>query len=68
MARFTDGTTRDVTTTAQWDTSNPSLATVTNAGVVTLVGAGDVEVRATYQSVSGTLRLMTRPEVVLTLW
>jgi hypothetical protein len=67
-ARFSDGTTRDVTTAAQWDSSNPSLATVTNTGVVTVVAAGDVEVRATYQSVSGTFQLITRPEPVVTLW
>ena len=68
MARFSDGTTRDVTTAAQWDSSSPSMATVTSTGAVTVVGAGEVELRATYHGVSGTFRLVTRPEVVLTLW
>jgi hypothetical protein len=60
MASMTDRTTRDVTALAQWDSSNPSLATV-SAGRVTVLGNGEVDVRATYQGVSGSLRLVVMP-------
>jgi hypothetical protein len=61
-ARMSDASTRDVTMSAAWESSNPSLATVSAAGVLTVINTGEVEVRATYQSVTGSLRiLVTRP-------
>ena len=57
-ARMSDGSTRDVTTSALWQTSNPALATISSSGVLTAVGSGEVEARATYQSVMGTLKLV----------
>src|SRR5205814_1649596 len=66
-AQFADGTSRDVTSAAQWDSSNPSFATVSNTGLVTIAGAGEVELRATYQGVSGSFRLITRAAPVAAL-
>jgi hypothetical protein len=57
-ARLSDNTTRDVTALAAWQSSNASLAAVSSTGVVTVVGSGEVDVRATYQSVSGSLHLL----------
>src|SRR5262245_37639034 len=54
-ADFSDNTSRDVTASARWDTSNASLATVTQAGVLTAVGSGQVDVRATFENVTGTM-------------
>jgi hypothetical protein len=54
---LSDGTSRNVTTTSAWESSNPALATVSDAGLVTVVSGGDVDFRATYQSVAGTLRV-----------
>ena len=56
-ARFVDGTSRDVTASATWNTSDPSLAAVSAAGLVTAVGNGQVDVRATYQGVTGVLTM-----------
>jgi len=68
-ARFSDNTTKDVTSVAQWASSNPSAATVASTGMVTVVGSGDVELRATYQTVTNSLRLTVifspRPAVTL---
>jgi hypothetical protein len=68
-AHFSDATTRDVTAAAQWQSSNPSLATIAPTGMVTVVGTGDVDVRATYQTVTGSLHLVVvlapRPAVTL---
>lgn len=57
-ARMSDGSTRDVTTSAQWQSSNTTLATISPAGVLTALGSGEVEARATYQNVAGTLKLV----------
>jgi len=56
-AQMTDGSSLDVTNTSTWQTSDPSIATVTPTGLLTTVGTGSVEARATYQGVTGTLRL-----------
>lgn len=61
VARFADNTTRDVTSAAQWESSNTLLATVATGGKVTVLGAGEVELRAIYQNMSGSLRLVVMP-------
>jgi hypothetical protein len=68
-AQFSDSTTKDVTSLAQWSSSNASLATVTATGMVTVVGTGTVDLRATYQTVSNSLTVVVllspRPAVTL---
>jgi hypothetical protein len=60
-ARMSDTTTRDVTTLAAWETSNAALATVSPTGVLTVVGSGEIEARATYQGVMGTVKMVVTP-------
>ena len=43
------GAAQDVTTIATWTTSDPTVATVTSAGLVTAVGPGTVSIAVTYQ-------------------
>src|SRR5204863_8785065 len=43
-----------VTSQATWSSSNTSVATVTNSGVVTGIGVGIADITATYQGASGT--------------
>jgi Carboxypeptidase regulatory-like domain/Bacterial Ig-like domain (group 2) len=57
MARLSDGNSQDVTRLATWESSNQAVATVSPAGMVTVVGAGELDVRATYQNVSGSMHL-----------
>lgn len=57
-ARMSDGNARDVTGAATWESSNPVLATVSSTGRVTVVGNGELDVRATYQSVAGSMHLL----------
>lgn len=57
-AQLSDGTSKDVTSVATWVSSNPALATVSTTGVVTVVGSGELDVRASYQSVTGSLHLL----------
>jgi hypothetical protein len=58
-----------VTPVAKWESSMPSLATVAPTGMVTVAGSGDVDLRATYQAVTGSLHLRVvytpRPPVTL---
>ena len=46
-ARLSDGTNTDVTRSARWESTNPTLATVSDTGMVTVVSNGEVDVRAT---------------------
>jgi hypothetical protein len=56
-ATLSNGTTQSVTSKATWQTSNVAIATVNNAGAVTGVGPGDVDITATYQAVAGRARI-----------
>lgn len=60
MAQLSDGKSQDVTGMASWSSSNPQIATVAN-GLVTVSGSGEVDVRATYQNVSGGIHLVVTP-------
>src|SRR3982751_2646958 len=54
---LSDGTTEDVTSTASWMSSDPSVVTVSAAGAVTGVGAGTASVFATVGTTTGALQL-----------
>jgi hypothetical protein len=57
-AAFSDGSNRDVTTSAAWVTSDPQVATVAATGRVTVLQSGEIDVRATYESVMGSVHLV----------
>jgi hypothetical protein len=61
VAAFSDGSSREVTADAQWISSDASVATVSSSGQVAVVKAGAVEIRATYQSVTGSAALTVAP-------
>ena len=52
-AVMSNSTTQTVTTQSSWQSSNTTVATVTVTGMVAAVGAGEADIRATYQSVTG---------------
>jgi hypothetical protein len=52
-AALSNGTTRDVTAQATWSSSNPSVASVGSTGNVAGVSAGEADIVATYQGVTG---------------
>ncbi|MCA9027000.1 MAG: DUF1553 domain-containing protein [Planctomycetaceae bacterium] len=49
-ANFTDGNTRDVTRWVKWSSSNEAVATIDEAGTVTVIGPGEGAIVATYAS------------------
>jgi hypothetical protein len=62
-AKLSDGTTQDVTSTAHWESSDTTVATISAAGTVFVMGSGSVSLKATYQNVSGSLQtVVTKPE------
>ena len=66
-AALSDGTTRDVTRTAAWGTSDSQVAIVTSTGLVTVNRSGEVDVRAVFQGVTATDHLIVSLPVKFTL-
>lgn len=56
-ARYSDGSTSDVTSQATWDSSNKAHATISAAGIATGVAAGSTEISATFGGRTGTATL-----------
>ena len=52
-ATLSNGATQNVSNQATWQSSNTAIVTVSTAGLVTGVSNGDVDVRATYEGVTG---------------
>src|SRR5690242_18844324 len=52
-ANFSDGTKRDVSSSATWTTADANIATVSGAGLVTGKTGGSTTITATFQSVGG---------------
>lgn len=53
-ANLSNGTAQTVTGQSTWRSSNTSVASVTDAGLVTGIDVGDADITATYQGASGT--------------
>jgi hypothetical protein len=61
-ATSSDNTTQSVTNASSWSSSNSSVASVSASGAVTGVAAGDADITATYQTISGKARVtVVRP-------
>jgi hypothetical protein len=60
-ANMSNGTTQNVSTTASWQSSNASIATVSNTGLATGVAQGNADIRATFQGMTGSLGLQVNP-------
>jgi hypothetical protein len=55
-AKMSDGTSTDVTLIAKWESSDATIATVASNGLVVINASGTVTLKATYQTVSGTMQ------------
>ena len=64
-AALSDGTSRSVSGQASWQSSSTSVATVSSGGMVTAMAAGEADIRATYQNVTGGVHVtVTAPSPV----
>lgn len=61
-ARLSDGSTQNVTGLATWHSSDSATATVSSSGFVRVLATGPIEIRAVYQDMTGSSRLIvSRP-------
>jgi hypothetical protein len=54
---YSDSSTKDLTSSATWTTSNTAIATIDSAGLASMVSAGTTTITATSESVSGSATL-----------
>ncbi|HEY0263672.1 MAG TPA: Ig-like domain-containing protein [Granulicella sp.] len=47
VAKLSDGTTKDITSTVQWTSSNASVATISSTGLMQAKGVGTAQIKAT---------------------
>ena len=59
-ATYSDGSTHNVTTTAQWSVVNTAVATINPSGVATAVASGSTAVTASFGGMTGTATLNVR--------
>src|ERR1700757_4901360 len=55
---FSDGSTKDMTASAAWSSSNPAVATISNSGLATSLTIGRVQITATSGSIRGSTTLI----------
>jgi hypothetical protein len=60
-AYFSDGSRQDVTSETSWQSSNPTAATITSAGVLSLLSKGVTTITATYQGKSSSRGISVFP-------
>ena len=60
---YTDDTRQTLTSSVAWRSSEPNVATVSDAGVMTFVTNGTVIVTATYQDKSGSVSVSVPPDI-----
>jgi hypothetical protein len=66
-ATQSDGTVVDVTNLAAWQSSAPTIASVSPSGILTAAAEGSVDVSATYKNVKGTVHADVRPTCTVSL-
>lgn len=64
MGTFSDGSQQDLTSTANWATDSPQVATIDSSGLATTVSVGTTSVSATSGSVSGSGSLTVTPSIL----
>jgi hypothetical protein len=64
MGLFADGTTRDLTNSVSWTSSDSTITSITSSGMLTAKNSGQVVITATSQGVKGTFNLTIAPALV----
>ena len=55
--RYSDNSSKDLTNSSTWSSSNPAAATISSSGMATAKGLGSTTITATYSGVTGTTTL-----------
>src|SRR5437660_2714436 len=61
QGRYSDSSTKDLTNTATWSSSDTTVATITPGGLVTGVKAGNVKIGAVQNGINGSTALTVKP-------
>jgi uncharacterized protein YjdB len=67
MATYSDASTQDITASASWSTSSPSVVNVSGSGLVTAQALGTAPVKATSGSVSGSAMITVSPLTLVSI-
>ena len=65
--KYSDNSTRDLTTTVTWNTTSPATATISSSGVATGTGVGATSITASLGSVTGSAILTVTPAALTSL-
>ena len=60
-AHMSDGSQRDVTTEAAWNSANASIISISSAGLATAHDRGEADIRVAFSEVMSTKRVMVLP-------
>jgi hypothetical protein len=64
FAHYNDGTSSDVTSSAAWTSSATAIATISSAGLLNPIAAGSVNVRASYDEMTGSANVSVSDNLV----
>ena len=67
MATYSDASTQDITASASWSTSSPSVVKVSGSGLVTAQALGTAPVKASSGSVSGSTMITVSPLALVSI-
>src|ERR1700680_1539945 len=67
MGSYSDGSTKDLTKSATWSSSNPAVASIAASGVAKGMSPGSCVVTATQTSLNGTTTLTIAPPVLVSI-
>ena len=67
MAEYADGSRADASTQARWFSQNPLVSTVSQLGLLTVVGLGNTLVSATFQGKFASTRVVATPPGTVTV-
>ncbi|MFZ1141315.1 MAG: Ig-like domain-containing protein [Candidatus Sulfotelmatobacter sp.] len=61
LAQFSDGTTQDMTTSVSWSSADPTIANVSNQGLLLAEQVGDTTISVSSDSVGGSSNVTVKP-------
>jgi hypothetical protein len=61
LAKFSDGTTQDMTTSVSWSSADPAIANVSNQGFLLAEQVGDTTISVSSDSVGGSASVTVKP-------
>jgi hypothetical protein len=66
MGTYTDGSTKDITGTATWNSAAPAVATISSTGLASTVGIGQTTIQAAVGAINGSTLLSVTSSFVAT--